>query len=174
MAVEPRSRSRSPISKSVQVNVFERDHWLCRWCLKPVIFPPALRLLQQLVEKQAGQRPIAYFHPNWRRDAAPLLDELGASVDHIEAHVRGGPDTIENFATICARCNARKGSRTAKEHLDAYPLRKIRSKYGEPVHWDGLASVFLALAEGDSKLSPAELEWQAALKNVRMRYSKTS
>ena len=97
-------RRRQVITKVVQVSVFERDRWLCRWCLKPVIFPPALRLLQQFVKATVGNRPIAYFHPNWRRDAAPLLDELGASVDHVEAHVHGGLSAIENLATILVAC----------------------------------------------------------------------
>lgn len=33
---------RLKIRLEVQVKVFFRDKWLCRWCDRPVIFPPAL------------------------------------------------------------------------------------------------------------------------------------
>jgi hypothetical protein len=62
---------------------------------------------------------IAYWHPQWRRDASPPLDELGASVDHVRAFARGGSHDVSNFVTICARCNARKGVRSREEHLAA-------------------------------------------------------
>ena|SRR5437867_8567499 len=85
---------RPPISKALQVQVFQRDRWLCRWCLRPVVFPPTLKYLERLLRQRGCSEPLAYFHLNWRRDAAPLLDELGASVDHVEAHAKGGSSAI--------------------------------------------------------------------------------
>jgi hypothetical protein len=32
--------------------------------------------LQCFVEASGYEAPMAYFHPNWRRDAAPLLDHM--------------------------------------------------------------------------------------------------
>jgi hypothetical protein len=55
-----------------------------------------MKFLEEYVRAHGMDAPLAYFHPNWRRDAAPLLDELGASVDHVEAHSKGGTSTIEN------------------------------------------------------------------------------
>ena len=106
------------------MEVFRRDNWLCRWCLRPVIFPPAMKLIEQLVRARGHAGPLAYYQTNWRRDAAPLLDELGASVDHVEAHALGGSSLIDNLATICAKCNARKSTLTGEEHLKRNPVKK--------------------------------------------------
>ena len=37
------------------------------------------------------------------------------TIDHVLPKSRGGPDTWENLVAACARCNARKGSRTPEE-----------------------------------------------------------
>jgi 5-methylcytosine-specific restriction endonuclease McrA len=157
--------ARASIPKTTQIQVFERDRWLCRWCLRPVVFPPAMKYLAQLLRASGEVEPLAYYHPNWRRDAAPLLDELGASVDHVEAHSRGGKHEISNFATICAKCNVKKGARAADEHLKRNPPHKVKGKHGEPMHWDGLARVFLLLVTEHQKTATAsDKQWAAALK----------
>lgn len=156
---------RPPIPKSRQVQVFQRDRWLCRWCWRPVIFAPAMKCLEQWLRARGTAGPLEYFHVNWRRDAAPLLDELGACIDHVEAHSKGGSSQIENLATICARCNARKGARTADDHLKRYPPKKVKSKHGEPAHWDGLSTLFVALAsENAGALSTTDRSWITALR----------
>jgi 5-methylcytosine-specific restriction endonuclease McrA len=158
------TRPRPPIPRALQVEVFRRDGWLCRWCLRPVVFPPALKLLEQWVRDQGVDGALAYFHPNWRRDQAPLLDELGASVDHVEAHALGGSSEIDNLATICAKCNGRKGKLTADEHLKRHPVKKVKGKYGEPTHWDGFASLFVLLVNENPKLATAsERAWSRVL-----------
>jgi 5-methylcytosine-specific restriction endonuclease McrA len=158
---------RRPIEKTTQVQVFKRDRWLCRWCLRPVIFPPAMKFLEQFLRSRGIAAPLAYYQTNWRRDAAPLLDELGASVDHVEAHSRGGSSQIDNLATICAKCNARKGALPVSEHLKRNPSKKVKGMYGEPVHWDGLSTLFLALAsENPSAATVTEKQWIAALKDL--------
>jgi hypothetical protein len=105
----------------------------------------------------------AYYNVNWRRDLAPLLDELGASVDHIEAHSRGGSSLIDNLATICGKCNVRKSARVLREHLERFPRHEIRAKHGEPMNWDGLSSVFLTLARRDAAATPSDRAWLRAL-----------
>jgi 5-methylcytosine-specific restriction endonuclease McrA len=153
---------RKPIPKSIQVQVFRRDAWLCRWCLRPVIFPCVMKYLGRLVAAAGNVEPPAYYNLNWRRDRAPLLDELGASVDHVMAHAKGGSSDIENLATICAKCNARKSDLSVEDHLRRYPLRKVKGKYGEPTNWDGLSSVFLALIDGEATLT--DKQWAQALR----------
>ena len=123
-----------------------------------------MRLLQQFVRSHGVDVPLAFHHPNWRRDAAPL-DELGASVDHVEAHASGGSSEIDNLASICAKCNVRKGSRTAGDHLRRNPLKRVKGKHGEPTYWDGLSSVFLVLLDADPVTATgAEKQWAAALR----------
>ena len=122
-----------------------------------------MKFLARFVSR-VNKRPLAYYNPNWRRDLAPLLDELGASVDHVEAHSGGGSDDISNLATICGKCNVIKNNRPAADHLKRYPLKKVKDKYGEPAHWDGLSSVFLVLVDGDPTASMSDRQWAKALK----------
>jgi hypothetical protein len=53
-------RRRTPIPHDLQVRVMFRDGWMCHWCGRPVIFGPALRLLQESVQKGGWRQPLAY------------------------------------------------------------------------------------------------------------------
>jgi|SRR5271157_903861 len=157
-------RKRNAPPKELQLFVFRRDGWLCRWCKRPVIFAPALKLLEREVKKSVQPRPLAYYHGHWTRDRAPLLDELGAVIDHVEAHSKGGPDTGENLATACNKCNGRK-SASCLPDWEKRPKRKpIKGKYGEPQNWDGLSTLFLVLARRDpSTLTVTDRNWLRVL-----------
>jgi hypothetical protein len=72
-------------SHPIQVQVFRRDRWLCRWCGCPVIFAPVMKYLADLVRREGYDTTLPYYHRNWRRRDAPLLDRLGAVIDHVEA-----------------------------------------------------------------------------------------
>jgi HNH endonuclease. len=156
--------TRPAIPYSVQVEVFFRDNWLCSHCRRPTVFHLALQQLSEVVAADLPTLTLAYWDPRWRRDAAPLLDELAASVDHVDAYSKGGAHDITNFATICARCNARKGTRSREEHLAANKPWVVKGKHGEPTCWDGLAWVFVVFARRASRpLTSAEKGWLAAL-----------
>lgn len=103
-------RVRKPLTKELQLSVFSRDRWICRWCNRPVIFAPAMRLLEREMRKSGRAEPLAYYHAHGTRDGAPLLDELWAVIDHVEAFSTGGANTGENLATACNKCNGRKNS----------------------------------------------------------------
>jgi hypothetical protein len=79
------SRTRASLSKIEQVGIFRRDGWLCRWCAKPAIFAPVMKYLEREIRKEGIAGPLAYYHERWTRDGAPLLDYLGAVLDHVEA-----------------------------------------------------------------------------------------
>lgn len=161
-ALAKRSRRNPP--KAVQIRVFRRDGWLCRWCGRPVVFAPAMKYLERLVRDLGHAGQLAYFHPNWSRQGAPLLDHLGAVVDHVEAFSRGGADSESNFVTACNKCNARKQAALSTDFETRSPRRPIKGKYGEPTAWDGFSSLFLILVEQDrSALTPSEAGWYAAL-----------
>jgi uncharacterized protein YjhX (UPF0386 family) len=157
---------RTPIKYSVQVEVFFRDGWLCSHCRRPTIFHLALKQLSELVGPEFPNRTLALWNREWRRDAAPLLDELAASVDHVHAFAKGGAHNIDNFATICARCNARKGTRSREEHLRVDQPRVVKGKHGEPTNWDGLASVFVFFARRSAReLTASERGWLEAMRS---------
>lgn len=157
--------SRKALSKGLQVRVFCRDHWLCRWCGRPVVFAPAMKYLERHTRQQGYQGPLAYFDPRWRRDASPLLDHLAAVVDHVEAYSRGGADDESNFVTACNKCNMRKNSDPVEHFTTRSPRRPVKAKYGEPIHWDGLSTLFVLLLSQDrTDVTKTDEEWLSALK----------
>lgn len=145
--------------------VFRRDGWICQYCGAPVVFAPALRLLQVwLKARLPGQQLPAYWNKNWRRDLAPLLDQLGVVIDHRVAHVHRGSIDETNLLTACNKCNIRKSDSPEDEHRSRYPRHRIRAKHGEPTSWDGFSAVFVALAAGNpTVLSSSERGWLAVL-----------
>jgi HNH endonuclease len=89
---------------------------------------------------------------------------MGAVIDHIQAHSRGGVANQDNFATSCNKCNTRKGNALAEAFTEGSPLHPVKGKYGEPQTWDGLSQLFIVLAEQTAELSSAsEREWLKAL-----------
>jgi hypothetical protein len=125
-----------------------------------------MRLLERWVRAQGCSTPLAYHHPNWRRDRAPLLDHLGAVIDHVEAFARGGLHDEPNFVTSCNKCNTRKNSAEVSEFEKRSPLVPVKGKYGEPTEWDGMTSLFLALAsQTPADLSASESAWLKALRD---------
>jgi 5-methylcytosine-specific restriction endonuclease McrA len=162
---QPNPTRRVALPKPVQLSIFRRDGWLCRWCAKPVVFGPAMKLLETEVRAAGNSASLAYYHAHWTRATAPLLDELGAVLDHVKAFSAGGECAEENLVTACAKCNGRK-SAAPLENWDQRVIRKpIKGKYGEPQAWDGLSSVFVMLAERPaSKLTPGERDWLKALR----------
>jgi HNH endonuclease len=106
--------------------------------------------------------PLAYHDLRWRRDKAPLLDDLGAVIDHVEAHSRGGRPLPANLATACNKCNARKSAMVEVDYRRKASPRKVRGTYGEPKDWDGLSALFVALVQ-HHVVTPTEREWLEAL-----------
>jgi 5-methylcytosine-specific restriction endonuclease McrA len=158
------TKPRPPLSRELQLCVFRRDKWVCRWCNRPVIFAPVLRLIEAEVRKADRTEPLSYYHAHWTRAGAPLLDELGAVIDHVEAHSTGGSSEKDNLATSCCKCNAQKSAGTVESHRTKHPHKPIRGKHGEPQHWDGLSALFAVLAERDpSLLTSSERDWLKVL-----------
>lgn len=157
-------QNRPKIGLDIQTRVFFNDGWLCRWCRAPVVFAPTFRLLEGFVKESGPQVPLAYFHPNWSRRSAPLLDRLGAVVDHVEAYSKGGFHGEANFVTACNKCNAMKNDRKVLDHVRDHPLKAIRGKHGEPRDWDGLVALFLVLADRGITLTPSERRWAQAFR----------
>ena len=153
------------LPKVLQARVFYRDHWLCRWCKRPVIFAPAMKYLQQHLA-DAGYNELAYWRYAYDRQGAPLLDELAAVLDHVTAFSAGGPGNAENLVTACNKCNTRKSNSDAAAWEREHPVKRIKSKYGEPANWDGFSSLFLYFAgECAPKLTETEKAWVKALKS---------
>ena len=155
---------RKVIPKVAQISIFRRDGWVCRWCKKPVIFAPVMRLILLEVTKSGHTGDLAYYHAHWTRQPSPLLDELGAVLD-LHAFATGGLDSIENLVTSCNRCNGHKSAGPAAE-FEARPRKFVKGKYGEPRHWEGLSELFVALARRfPNELSASDKQWVAAIRS---------
>jgi hypothetical protein len=61
--------------------------------------------------------------------------------------------------------------RKSAENKDAFtarnPKRRIKSKYGEPEHWDGFVSLFMVLArDNQAEMTSAERAWYRSFEKV--------
>jgi 5-methylcytosine-specific restriction endonuclease McrA len=158
--------NRQKLSRELQVKVFRRDGWICRWCGRPVIFAPAMKHLKRFVRDCGINRPLAYHDGHWTRRNAPLLDHLGAVIDHVDAHSLGGANALENLATACNKCNANKSNLRRDDFTRDARRRPVKGRYGEPQDWDGLSTLFVVLAEQNPEaLTASERDW---LKYLRL------
>jgi 5-methylcytosine-specific restriction endonuclease McrA len=159
------------VRPKVAAEVFTRDKWMCHWCTYPVVFAPALKYLQEDVTRRCNV-PLVYYHFNFARLYAPLLNDLAAVIDHVKAGSKDGPNDLDNLVTACNRCN------TLKSNLDQAVWQKLIEEFRElrslqsrtremPTEWDGFATIFLlALREDASAASSSELEWFEALSRL--------
>ena len=155
---------RKPITVVQQLAVHTHDRWMCQLCHRPTIFPLALKLLAERTLDVVPKVTLAYWNPQWRRDLAPLLDELAACVDHRTALSNGGAHEPANFQTLCARCNQRKSSKDGDAFLADLKPWRVNGKYGDPKHWDGLSSAYVAFARQPGRtLTSTERAWLTAL-----------
>ena len=123
-----------------------------------------MKYLEREVRKTGADTPLAYYHAHWTRQGSPLLDLLGAAIDHVEAFSTGGVSDIENLATACNKCNGRKSAATLAKLGERPKDKPIKGKYGEPQNWDGLSTLFVILAERNPDgLTKSERDWLRAL-----------
>ncbi len=52
-------KSRPPLSKELQVSVFRRDRWICRWCKRPVVFAPVMKFLEREIRNAGHGAPLS-------------------------------------------------------------------------------------------------------------------
>jgi 5-methylcytosine-specific restriction endonuclease McrA len=165
-------KTRPPLRKELQLSIFQRDGWMCRWCNRPVIFAPVMKFLERELRASGRLDPLSYHHAHWTRDGAPLLDELGAVIDHVEALSAGGAHSEENFATACNKCNGQKSAMPIAQWNRRFRKKPVKGKYGEPQHWDGFSTLFVILAERDpASLTASEKEWRKVLDGVSVAKS---
>jgi hypothetical protein len=123
-----------------------------------------MKFLEREIRGAGNGDPLACYHAHWTRHGAPLLDLLGAVIDHIEAFSAGGAEQIDNLATACNKCNGRKSAATLNKWGERLLEKPIKGKYGEPQNWDGLSSLFVVLAGRQaSALTTSERAWLKAL-----------
>lgn len=121
-----KAKSRMP-SRKVELSIYERDGWHCRFCNVPVVSKDVRKRLNQLFPDVArwGSRNI---------DKHRGLSILESSLDHLIPHSRGGDNSPTNLLTACGPCQFGRGGWTIEEVGINNPLTR------PPVldRWDGL------------------------------------
>ncbi len=161
-----RDRVRANLPKEIQVKIFRRDGWLCQWCKRAVIFSPVMKILSAELRNAGFAEDLAYYHAHWARRNAPLIDELGAVLDHVHAFASGGTCSEDNLVTSCARCNGRKSAADLIAWEQREKRRLVQGKYGEPEFWDGLSTVFIMFTQRNPEShSSTDRAWLRALRS---------
>jgi hypothetical protein len=145
--------ARPVMTRSLMLTVFQRDHWTCRYCGGRTIFTPVMALLGTMFPDQFP------FHRNWKGGQThPAVISRSAIVDHVIPGAHGGNwAELDNLATACWPCNARKGDLTLGQL--AWDLRPV-----EDSSWDGLTGSYAQLWElAGSPTSDAHREWLRSL-----------
>jgi len=126
-------RVRKNIPPKIQLKVWNRDNWHCRYCGKPIFYALALKELDKLNPNHF------YFHSNGKiGKMLPLFIWSWASVDHLNPFSKGGEDSIDNYVSACWDCNLKYND---KEVDKGKPKPKEITESG----WDGFYGVFKKL-----------------------------
>jgi hypothetical protein len=63
-----------------------------------------------------------------------------------------------------------KGALTPEEHLKRNPVKKVKGKHGEPIHWNGPSVMFMApIAETPNVATASERQWFTCYVGVSRR-----
>ncbi len=130
---------RKTIQQKMQLMVWIRDGWTCRYCGKEVFFAPTLKLLEELSPHHG------YYdaHGNERKMIS-LFAHRWASVDHDIPHSKGGEDSLNNYITACWRCNNTMKDKTYEQ---GKPIPRKIDEVKQKPGWDGMSSLYLVLNE---------------------------
>jgi len=67
---------RPAVPKSVQVEVFFQDRWLCHICRRPVVFAMTFKLLSEVLGLELPGVPIAIAEARPGRDADDAVNDI--------------------------------------------------------------------------------------------------
>ena len=125
---------RKTIPKAIQLKIWNRDHWTCRYCGEAIFFSPTLKLLNTISPGHG------YYHKNGKSNAMiDIFQWKWASVDHVHPHAKGGLDSEENYVSACWQCNL-----SYRDGLDKLQPTAMNTSAVE-TNWDGLSSLYLEL-----------------------------
>jgi hypothetical protein len=58
----------------------------------------------------------------------------------------------------------RKNAEAAERFQKKQPLKAVKGKYGEPVHWDDFSTLFVLMVQEEQRgVTRSEMEWYRAL-----------
>lgn len=141
-------------SLPLQIAIFRRDGFICRYCGKRTLFPAVLRVLSHLFPE------LLPYHRNWKwAETHPLYWTHATSLDHRIPVARGGESTAENLITACYQCNSIKQNWLLEELC--WELRPV--ELGSSA-WDGLTGEYARLCSAAGlERNKYHSAWLAAL-----------
>ena len=113
---------------SVELSIFERDRWRCRFCGVPVVAKKAIRLMNQRFPEAVRWRNSS------KHDMHAGLRALCSSLDHLLPHSRGGTNEPDNLVSACGPCQFGRNQWTLEEVGFTDP----RGRPPVVDRWDGL------------------------------------
>ena len=115
-----------------KTEIFRRDGFIDRYSGEKLIYPPVLKILSVLMEKEFP------YQKNWKMSETHIAWwELIPTVDHVEPVARGGEDEKENWVCTSQLRNSAKSNWKLEE------LGWERKKKGDLKKWDGMMGWFM-------------------------------
>ena len=142
-----------------KTEIFRRDGFIDRYSGEKLIYPPVLKILSVLMEKEFP------YQKNWKMSETHIAWwELIPTVDHVEPVARGGKDEKENWVCTSQLRNS------AKSNWKLEDLGWEMKKKGDLKKWDGMMGWFM---EYMKKAPPPKIckdkyikKWHKAAKTV--------
>ncbi len=126
---------RQNIPKNIQIIIWKRDYWTCRYCNDPVFFNPTFKLFEEMSPNHG------YYHSHGKSDARhPFIEKRIATVDHVIPVSKGGSDIVDNYVTACWECNLKYKD---KGFDDGKPKPLSINKHAAKLNWDGFSSLYV-------------------------------
>jgi 5-methylcytosine-specific restriction endonuclease McrA len=150
LALVPRS-PRQTAAKATYAQIFNRDHYTCRYCGTRTVHLRVLTLLSHLFPKE-----FPGDENHWAPPTHSVYWGYSTSFEHSDPVHRGGQDTLENVVTACARCNyGKNGTLLSALGWKILPIPNTE--------WDGLTGYYPALLKRTpTATAPAYLHWLRA------------
>jgi 5-methylcytosine-specific restriction endonuclease McrA len=150
-------RERKDIPKSLERQVFIRDHYHCRYCGNKLIAKEVWEKLAKIANDdrlRLFRQTLIQAKPDGttkagNEDVPGLFFFTCTSPDHVVPYSLNGSTTIENLVASCYNCNFGKGSYTCYQIGIEDPFR--RSPMDE--EWDGLSGLIPTLNNIIKRLS---------------------
>ena len=141
-----------------KTEIFRRDGFIDRYSGEKLIYPPVLKILSVLMEKEFP------YQKNWKMSETHIAWwELIPTVDHVDPVARGGEDEKENWVCTSQLRNSAKSNWKLEE------LGWEMKKKGDLKKWDGMMGWFMEYM----KKAPSEIcndkyikKWHKAAKTV--------
>ena len=125
-----------------KTEIFRRDGFIDRYSGEKLIYPPVLKILSVLMEKEFP------YQKNWKMSETHIAWwELIPTVDHVEPVARGGEDEKENWVCTSQLRNS------AKSNWKLEDLGWEMKKKGDLKKWDGMMGWFMEYM----KKAPSEI-----------------